>query len=258
MKEKIEQNAEIVAQKETFRKIKKDKFFREEFIIKNLPLAASIVHERYEVNPPEVDKEDALSEAKAALVKAVDSFNPDSGAKFSTYAYATVTNELNAFFAGESDKGFGVLDKKLYYRVLTIQENLSKELETQPSYVEIAMASNGLLTPAKVQELCTIGATGFISLDLPVGENNETEKLHERVADTSNEERSRQAAASEAVEVILAKADKELSDMVRMQFGINPYDRKYSLDEIGSKYNVTGECVRVKIKKFIAQAKQCQ
>ena len=70
---------------------KGDDSAREKLIIHNLRLVSHIVRKYYASNP---NQEDLISIGTIGLVKAVDSFNAENGARFATYAAKCIQNTI--------------------------------------------------------------------------------------------------------------------------------------------------------------------
>ena len=68
---------------------KGDEGAREKLIVHNLRLVSHIVRKYYSASP---DQEDLNSIGTIGLIKAVDSFNVEKGAKFATYAARCIQN----------------------------------------------------------------------------------------------------------------------------------------------------------------------
>ncbi len=75
-----------------FQKMKNgDKKAREKLIEHNLRLVAHIVKKYYASG---VDQDDLISIGTIGLIKAIDSFNADNGARFATYAAKCLQNAI--------------------------------------------------------------------------------------------------------------------------------------------------------------------
>lgn len=72
-----------------------DEQAREKLILHNLRLVSHIVRKYYSSNP---QQEDLVSVGSIGLVKAVDTFNFENGARFATYAARCIQNEILMYF----------------------------------------------------------------------------------------------------------------------------------------------------------------
>jgi RNA polymerase sigma-B factor len=111
---------------------------REELVERFLPLARDLAL-RYTYTDEPFD--DLLQVASLGLIKAIDRFDPDRGAKFTSYAAPTILGELKRHFR---DKGWALhVSRDLQERALAVgreTEALSKRLRRSPKPREVAQA----------------------------------------------------------------------------------------------------------------------
>jgi RNA polymerase sigma-B factor len=111
---------------------------REELAERFLPLARDLAL-RYAYTDESFD--DLLQVASLGLVKAIDRFEPERGAKFTSYAAPTILGELKRHFR---DKGWALhVPRDLQERTLAVSretEALSKQLGRSPKVREVADA----------------------------------------------------------------------------------------------------------------------
>jgi RNA polymerase sigma-B factor len=111
---------------------------REELVERCLPLARELAR-RYTYTDEPFD--DLLQVASVGLLKAIDRFDPDRGAKFSSYAAPTILGELKRHFR---DKGWALhVPRDLQERTLAVSretEALSRQLGRSPRPREVARA----------------------------------------------------------------------------------------------------------------------
>ena len=96
-----------------------DKKAREKLIEHNLRLVAHIVKKYYASG---VDQDDLISIGTIGLIKAIDSFNAENGARFATYAAKCLQNEILMHFRAR---------KKLSYEV-SISEPIDTDKDGNP------------------------------------------------------------------------------------------------------------------------------
>ena len=115
-----------------------DRTAREELVERFLPLARDLAL-RYTYADEPFD--DLLQVASLGLVKAIDRFDPERGAKFTSFAVPTILGELKRHFR---DKGWALhVPRDLQERTLAANratENLSTELGRSPRPREVAQA----------------------------------------------------------------------------------------------------------------------
>jgi RNA polymerase sigma-B factor len=138
---------------------------RETLIERFLPLARRLARRYERASEP---LEDLVQVASLGLVKAIDRFEPDQGAGFSSYAVPTILGELKRHFR---DAGWALhVPRGMQERVLKVNETverLSGVLGRSPSAQEI---SRELDIPAEeVLEALEAGAAyDTVSLDAPL------------------------------------------------------------------------------------------
>lgn len=104
---------------------KGDEKAREELIVHNLRLVSHIVRKYYASSP---SQEDLISIGTIGLVKAVDSFNCQNGARFATYAAKCIQNEILMHFRAR---------KKLANEV-SINETIDVDRDGNPlTYIDV-------------------------------------------------------------------------------------------------------------------------
>ena len=105
---------------ECFRKMREgDKKAREMLIEHNLRLVAHVVKKYYTAG---VDQDDLISIGTIGLIKAIDSFKAENGARFATYAAKCLQNEILMHFRAR---------KKLSYEV-SISEPIDVDKDGNP------------------------------------------------------------------------------------------------------------------------------
>jgi RNA polymerase sigma-B factor len=139
---------------------------RDEFAERFLPFAWDLAL-RYAYTDEPVD--DLFQVASLGLLKAIDRFDPDRGAKFTSFAAPTILGELKRHFR---DKGWAVhVPRDLQERTLSVtraSEALSKALGRSPKPREVAQELR-----CSVEEVLeaqqVAGSYEAASLDAPVG-----------------------------------------------------------------------------------------
>ena len=119
------------------RKKQGDEEARQRLILHNLRLVSHIVRKYYSSSK---NQEDLISIGTIGLVKAVDSFSPENGARFATYASKCIQNEILMNFRSQRKRACDVsindvidVDRDgnplTYIDVLSSDENVSEEVE---------------------------------------------------------------------------------------------------------------------------------
>jgi RNA polymerase sigma-B factor len=137
---------------------------REELVERFLPLARDLAR-RYTYTGEPFD--DLLQVASLGLVNAIDRFDPERGAKFTTYAAPTILGELKRHFR---DKGWALhVPRDLQDRALALgreTEALSRRFGRSPKMDEVA-AALGCSVEYALEALEAAGGYQAVSLDTP-------------------------------------------------------------------------------------------
>jgi RNA polymerase sigma-B factor len=153
---------------------------REKLVERFQPLVRRLVR-RFERSGEPI--EDLMQVANLGLVKAVDRFEPERGAAFSSFAVPTVIGELKRYFR---DSGWAVhVPRVLQERVLEVNRvltELARELQRSPTLHELAAATG--LEQEEVLEAMEAGmAYDSLSLEAPASTTEEgSEPMAERIS----------------------------------------------------------------------------
>jgi RNA polymerase sigma-B factor len=113
----------------------RDPALRDALVERYLPLARSLAR-RYHSGS---ERDDVLQVASLALLKAVDRFDPDNGAAFTSYATPTILGEIKRYFR---DHGWAVRVprelQELSIRIERVREDLTGRLGRSPTPKELA------------------------------------------------------------------------------------------------------------------------
>src|SRR5438067_11805602 len=156
---------------ELARKTKKgDAEARERMIRSNLRLVVKIAHDYANLGLPLLD---LISEGNIGLTKAVERFDPNKGAKLSTYAMWWIKQSIKRALANQSKTirlPVHLADKLAKMRRVSLQ--MSDELGREPTDEELGGEIG--INPEKVARLKSVGIRPA-SLDAPIADNDLTE-----------------------------------------------------------------------------------
>src|SRR3954469_14343735 len=166
-------------ERELARRIKKgDAEAREEMIKANLRLVVKIARDYEGLGVPLLD---LISEGNIGLMKAVERFDPDKGAKFSTYGSFWIKQAIRR--ALDNQAKTIRLPSHVVERLGILQRaarKLTEELGREPSDEELAEETG--LSERKVKQYRQASAAPA-SLDAPIGDPSDSNQIADIVAD---------------------------------------------------------------------------
>lgn len=214
---------------------------RNEFLEHNLRLVVSVAKKYQGRNIPLID---LIQEGNIGLMKALDEFDINKGCKFSTYATNWITAFITRYIA---DKSRNIrLPVNFYYEISNfrkIKTHLERELGREPTILELARKT-GKSKDIILRYFAYLNDTK--SLDDKVGEKEDTDFSYFIPSkDESLEKSAIKKDLSARMSGLLKKCslnEKEI-DVLSSRYGLNDID-VLTLEELGSKYNVTRERIR--------------
>ena len=211
------------------------------FISSNLRLVIKIARSYENLG---LDLEDLISEGNIGLVSAVDRFDPEKGAKFSTYAGFWIRQRIMRALSNHSSIiRMPCYLKQLYLNYLKYLEAYQEKHDKKPSIKEISKFLN--ITEKKVKEMLE-AASAIISLDCKISEDNDGDTYAEVIKDEKSDDPLKCLSTKNTTEVIdraLQELDPRERKIIRKRFGLDG-DKPNTLEEIGVMFSVTRERIR--------------
>lgn len=217
-----------------------DKKAREHMITANLRLVVKIAREYENLGLALLD---LINEGNIGLMKGVQRFKTNKGAKFSTYASLWIKQAIRRALSNQSKTirlPVHVLDKMT--RVRRAEVKLREVFDREPTDEEVA---DELGLDARRIRLYRDASRAPVALDSPISSEDST-TISEHVADAN-------AAApfdelvrhndNELVQEVLATLDRRESRILAMRFGLDD-GRPKTLEEVGERLGVTRERIR--------------
>ncbi len=186
---------------------------------------------------------DLISEGNIGLIKAAMNFDETRGFKFISYAVWWIRQAIMQALAEKARQIRLPVNKVgTQNKIRQVISELQQKLHREPTTEEIAQVLEA--DEAFIKELMNHSDT-FISLEAPMGNDDSDLKLVDLIANNDfkpdklvNEEENKQI-----IQELLDTLPPRDAEIIRMYFGIGKSHR-YTLDEIGSHFNLTRERVR--------------
>ncbi len=188
----------------------RDPSLRDLIIQATLPLVKRIAYglARRSTDPVE----DLIQVGSIGLIKAVDQFKPDAGAKFQTYATHLITGEIRHYLRDKTAMIRAPRElQELSFRINRLVQNLTSRLGREPSDVEIAHELQ--VSVSRVNEAYEVDRRRtLISLDQALSNDTGSEQS---LIDTLVDGRYQTNQLAKEERLMLAEAIKQLRNGLR-------------------------------------------
>lgn len=230
-----------------------------QFFTSNLRLVISIAKKYLNRG---LELEDLIQEGSQGLLKAISKYDYNLKNKFSTYATWWIRQAITRAIADQARIiRIPVHMVETINKLIKFERKLVQELGRDPTIEELCEEMGGAkagLTPKKISYIKKINIDP-VSLDKPIGHDEESQFV-DFVQDhdvLSPEEHSENELLLEQIDEIFSKVLSEKEEaIIRMRFGLPPYKKAMTLEEIGNECEFTRERARQIESKAIRKLKQ--
>lgn len=225
---------------------------REHMIRANLRLVVKIARDYENLGVPLLD---LINEGNIGLMKAVERFDPDKGAKLSTYGSWWIKQQIRRAL---SDQGktirIPITAGDQIYQLRKVAVKLQELFGREASEAELAEELG--LSVRRVTELNASGARP-VSLDAPLGGENSS-SFAEVIADENAVDPAQRTDDNDSISQLrelVARLPERQAKIIRARFGLDD-GRERTLETIGAKLGVTRERIRQLQKLALTRLRQ--
>lgn len=187
---------------------------------------------------------DLIQEGNLGLITAADKFDYSKGNRFTTFATWWIRQYISRALADQSRTiRMPAYMVEIYNKIKTTTSELSIELERNPTPEEIAKKMG--IEVDKVEDVLDV-AQSVISLDAPIGDEDEDTSFGDLLPDTNSESpinKIMKEQNKEVIDNIFKTLEDREAKIIKYRFGFDDIEPK-TLEEIGEILGLSKERIR--------------
>lgn len=187
---------------------------------------------------------DLIQEGNLGLITAADKFDYSKGNRFTTFATWWIRQYISRALADQSRTiRMPAYMVEIYNKIKTTTSELSIELERNPTPEEIAKKMG--IEVDRVEDVLDV-AQSVISLDAPIGDEDEDTSFGDLLPDTNSESpinKIMKEQNKEVIDNIFKTLEDREAKIIKYRFGFDDIEPK-TLEEIGEILGLSKERIR--------------
>ncbi len=229
-----------------------------QFFTSNLRLVTSVAKKYLNRG---LEFEDLIQEGSQGLLKAISKFDASLKNKFSTYATWWIRQAITRAIADQAR-----IIRIPVHMVETInklgkaERKLTQELGRAPNNTELFNEIGGRKSGLTVKKISDIKKVNNVpvSLDKPIGHDEESQFadfVQETNIESPDEFAHREMVHKELQELLRKVLTQEEEEIIKMRYGLPPYDKPMQLEEVSDVMKMSKEKIRQIESKAIRKMK---
>ena len=230
----------------------KDNKMRDQMALANLRLVVNVAKKHMKKNS-NMSLMDLVQEGTFGLFRAIEGYDPSKGFAFSTYATWWIRQAITR---AKADKSRTVRIPVHMLETITAyintQRYLQNKLGREPMIIEIANEMGKTVEQVnniRKSQMEVTSMDSFNNMDQSQGDKEKgNSKIDSMNIDndslTNMQEKIDQGILEERVEKLLEPLNEKEREILKLRYGMNPENIRYTLEQIGKVMNITRERVR--------------
>lgn len=223
------------------------KYASDQLVTSNLRLVTSIAKKHLNRG---LELMDLVQEGSIGLMKAIKKYDYEKGFKFSTYATWWIRQAITRAIADQARTiRIPVHMVETINKLIKTEREIMQEKGRDPTLEELAEKMGGRSAGFTVDKIIEIKKINIspISLDKPIGSDDDSQFgdfVKDNGIDNPEEFTNKKLMVEEIDELLNNLLNQKERTIIRMRYGLKPYFKSVTLEDISKKFKITKEAVR--------------